>query len=226
MGENLEVHKFYPHKLNIGPCNSCFSCWDRKRLGECSKHDDFAQILDIYKRADYVLLAAPLYYFDFPATVKNVIDRFFITLEPALIAGPDGATTHPKRFARPRKAVLISSCGFPEIENFDLLRRHFRIICEHMEWRHAGELLVSASGMAHAPRMFDRKYELLRQAGAELARDAILPATTEAVAAPVLSAEDYRRVSNLSYEGGTINQAKVVAIVMKAMLGGPPKEDK
>jgi hypothetical protein len=221
MGADLEVHKFYPHKLNIKPCDSCFSCWGRKRPGVCAKQDDFTQILDVYKRADFFLLAAPLYFFDFPATVKNMIDRFFIVLEPAQVQNASGATTHPKRFGRHPRTVLISSCGFPEIENFDLLRRHFRIICEQTEWQHAGELLISAAGLANAPKLFDPKYELLRRAGAELAQGAVSEKTAAAISAPTVKPEYYRQISTLSYEGGLLNQAKVVGIVMKALLDRP-----
>jgi len=217
MGESLDVHKFYPHKMKIGPCTSCLSCWGKEKPGECVHKDDFEQILDVYKRADYLLVAAPLYVFDFPATVKNVIDRFFIDLQPAQIESSRGDTEHPKRFGRHPKAVLISSCGFPEIEHFDILRRHFRIICEHMGWRWAGEILISAAGAAHAPKLFDSKYELIRKAGAELAAGEISRETTEAIAAPVMSAKDYRRMATLSFEGGVIAKAKMAAIVMKAM---------
>jgi NAD(P)H-dependent FMN reductase len=221
MGSDVEVHKFYPHKMNIKPCDSCWSCWGHKRPGECAKQDDFAQILEVYKRADYFLLAAPLYIFDFPATVKNMIDRFFILLEPAQVALPGGGTEHPKRFGRHPKTVLISSCGFPEIENFDLLRQHFRIICRHMDWLHSGELLISAAGAANAPKVFDEKYDLLRQAGAELANGDVSDKTAAAIAAPVIKPEYYRQITTLNFEGGLVNQAKVVALVMKAMRDRP-----
>ena len=56
MGQNLEVHKFYPHEMKIGPCNSCWSCWGKKNPGQCAHKDDFEQILEVYKRADYFLL--------------------------------------------------------------------------------------------------------------------------------------------------------------------------
>src|SRR5665647_2250126 len=36
MGE-VEVHKFYPHKMKIGPCTSCWSCWQGKNKGECAQ---------------------------------------------------------------------------------------------------------------------------------------------------------------------------------------------
>ncbi len=220
MGENLEVQKFYPHKMKIGPCTSCWSCWGKKRPGECVQKDDFEQILSVYKRADYFLLAAPLYFFDLPATVKNVIDRFFVILEPAQIESPKGDTEHPKRFGRHPKAVLISSCGFPEIENFDVLRRHFRVVCEHADWKWSGEILISAAAAANAPRLFNRKYELIRTAGAELIDGEISQETTKAISAPVMPAKDYRRMATLSFEGGMMAKAKMASIAMKAMRGG------
>lgn len=217
MGDDLEVHKFYPHRMKIGPCTSCWSCWGRKSPGECVQNDDFQQILDVYRRADYFLLAAPLYVFDLPATVKNVIDRFFVVLEPAQIESHRGDTIHPKRFGRHPKAVLISSCGFPEMENFDILRRHFRIITEHMDWKWSGEILISASGAANAPRLFDRKYGLIKTAGTELLNGEISRETTEAIAAPVMPADDYRRMCTLSFEGGMMANAKIAAIAIKAI---------
>ncbi|MEI6846675.1 MAG: flavodoxin family protein [Chlorobiaceae bacterium] len=216
-GKELEVHKFYPHKMNIGPCNSCWSCWSKKNPGVCAQKDDFDHILDVFKRADYFLLAAPLYIFDFPATVKNVLDRFFILLEPTQIELPSGGSQHPKRFGRQPKSVLISSCGFPEIENFTLLSQHFRIISEHMEWKWSGELLISAAGAAHAPKMFDHKYKLIKKAGAELIKENISAATSKAIAASVMPAEDYRRMATLSFEGGLTSKMKMAAIAIKAI---------
>jgi NAD(P)H-dependent FMN reductase len=218
MGDGLSIHKFYPHKMNIGPCNSCWSCWDNKTPGQCAQQDDFQEIIDVYKRADYFLLAAPLYVFDFPATVKNMLDRFFINLEPALLESASGHTEHPTRFGRRPKTVLISSCGFPEMDNFDILRRHFRIICEHMALTWAGEILIPASGIARAPKLFDRKYDLIRAAGQELVRASISPETTAAIAAPVMAAEDYRRMATLSFEGTMTAKAKMAMIAVKALL--------
>ena len=217
MGAGIETHKFYPHKMNIGPCNSCWSCWNIKSPGQCVQQDDFQEIIEVYKRADYFLLAAPLYVFDFPATVKNMIDRFFIVLEPAQLPSADGLTRHPTRFGHHPKTVLISSCGFPEFDNFALLRQHFRIICEHMALDWAGEILIPASGIARAPKLFDGKYDLIRAAGAELTRGSISPETTAAIAAPVMAAEDYRRMATLSFEGTVAAKAKMALIALKAL---------
>jgi putative NADPH-quinone reductase len=216
-GVNFEVKRFYPHTMNIGPCTSCWSCWGKKRPGECVQNDDFRQILEVYKRADYILLASPLYIFDFPATVKNVLDRLFINLEPRQMVLASGGTFHPARFGRNPKAVLISSCGFPEIDNFELLRRHFRLICEHMTWRWSGEILVSAAGAATVPRLFDKKYDQIRKAGTELARGEITSSTSEAIGAPVMEAEEYRRMTTLCFERGVTSKLKAASLVFKAM---------
>jgi len=217
MGDNIEVKKFYPHKMKIGPCTSCWSCWGKKNPGECVQKDDFQEILEVYKKADYFLLAAPLYIFSLPATVKNVIDRFFILLEPSQIKSSRGYTEHPKRFNSHPKTVLISSCGFPEMENFDLLRQYFHKISDEMGWVWSGEILISASGIANAPKLFNRKYELLKKAGAELVEGCINIETTNEIAKPVMSAEDYRKMATVSFSGGILDKIKTVSIAMKAM---------
>ncbi|HPJ71237.1 MAG TPA: flavodoxin family protein, partial [bacterium] len=79
MGPGLELHKFYPHRMDINPCRGCWACWTKTK-GLCIQEDDFRPIAEVYARADYFLVAAPLYYFSLPATVKNVIDRFFCFL--------------------------------------------------------------------------------------------------------------------------------------------------
>lgn len=216
IGENVEVKKFYPHKMKIGPCTSCWSCWT-KTPGTCIQKDDFQQILDVYKQADYLLLATPLYVFGFPATVKNVIDRFFVILEPSQVKSPRGGTEHPRRFDSHPKIVLISSCGFPEIENFDILRQHFRKICDEIGLVWSGEILIPAAGIANVPKLFDEKYELIRKAGAELIDGQINKDTMDEISAPVMSAEDYRKMATANFTGGVIGKMKTVWIAMKAM---------
>ena len=223
MGKDLELHKFYPHKMDIKPCTGCWTCW-KKTKGQCVQKDDFQKIVDVYVRADYFLIAAPLYYFSFPATVKNVIDRFFCFLEPAQQASSRGGTEHLKRGDHHPKTVLISSCGFPEFENFDLLRSLFRRICEDMDWPHAGEILVPAAGAANAPKLFDKKLERIRQAGSQLVKDGIPPDTTKVIAQPVMPVEDYRAMCTANFSG-LLGKAKAAAIVMKAINWKPPSDD-
>jgi putative NADPH-quinone reductase len=215
MGDSVEVTKFYPHKMKIGPCLGCWKCWEKGTRGRCIQQDDFRLILAAYQKADYLLIAAPLYIFALPATVKNLLDRFFIILEPTQVRSERGGTEHPKRFDRHPKTVLISSCGFPEMDNFDLLRPYFRKVCSEFAWTWAGEVLISASGIANAPRLFDRKYELIKKAGAELLAGSISAATSDAISRMVMPAEDYRQMATASFDGGMLGKMKSVAIAMK-----------
>ena len=217
MGSDINLTKFYPHKMNIGPCTSCWSCWGKKNPGQCVQKDDFQQIMDAYEKADYFLWAFPLYVFDMPATVKNVLDRFFVLQKPTQIPGSDGLTEHPKRSTHSPKAVLISSCGFPKIENFELLRKHFEIICRHMGWQQAGEVLISASGADNIPSLFDDKLELIKKAGQELLNGNISPQTTQSIATPVIRPKDYRDMANAHFEGGIGAKLKMMTIGLKAI---------
>jgi hypothetical protein len=118
--------------------------------------------------------------------------------------------------------VLISSCGFPEFGNFEILRQHFRIVCDHMGWVWAGELLIPAAGAAHVPGLFKGKFRLLKRAGAELAGGVIAEETSAALAAPVMPAADYRRMATLSFRGGIAARAVLAALALKN-LGIPKK---
>jgi len=217
MGDGFEVRKFYPHKMKINPCRGCWACWRKENTGVCVQRDDFSEILDVYKQADYFLIAVPLYFFGFPATVKNVIDRFFIILEPGQYRSPRGASEHPKRFGCHPKTALISSCGFPEVENFGLLRQHFRIICEELEWAHSGEILLPAAGTANIPMLLERKYDLIRKAGTELASGSISKAITESIAGAVMPADDYRQMCTANFQGGIAGNLKRIYFGIKAM---------
>jgi len=217
MGEGFEVQKFYPHRMTIGPCLGCWACWKKANSGVCIQKDDFDIILNSYKEADYLLVAAPLYFFGLPATVKNVIDRFFVVLEPGQYKSPRGGTEHPKRFNRHPRTVLISSCGFPEFENFDLLRQHFVKICQEMDWKWAGEVLVPAAGNANVPRLLDSKYNLIRNAGAELIAGSISRATTEKIGATMMPANEYRKMCTANFNGRLVGNLTRTLIGIKAM---------
>jgi len=216
MGE-AEVHKFFPHKMKIGTCTSCWSCWQGKNKGECDQKDDFQLIYDVYKRCDYFIIASPVYVFGFPATVKNVIDRFFINLEPSQFLMDNGITNHPHRFTPKAKGVLVSSCGFPDMENFTLMSQHFKKLMMHMGLTWAGEILIPSAGAANVPHLFDDNFEAVRQAGAELAIGIISPEIMSTISNVPISKSDYRNMTNASFKGGLIGKTKTIVIGIKAL---------
>jgi multimeric flavodoxin WrbA len=199
MGQEYKVYKFYPHKMDIKPCIGCFHCWQKNYNGICIHRDEFEKILDIYKIADYVVFATPLYIFDFPATVKIVFDRLFIDLKSDQVE-VIGGTEHPKRFPRDRKAILISSCGFPDIEEFDIIKQHFAKICKAFGWEHAGNIFVSAAGLFHSSNLLDKKFDLIKSAGEEVSSDGkISEAIQHQISAYVMPKEVYRQMTTAAF---------------------------
>ena len=55
-----------------------------------------------------------------------MIDRFFINLGVTQFLVDSVLTYHPHRFTPKAKGVLISSCGFPEMENFSIISQHYK----------------------------------------------------------------------------------------------------
>lgn len=212
-----DVHKFYPHKMNIGPCTSCWSCWIGKNKGECIHKDDFQQIYDVYKRCDYFIVAAPVYVFGYPATVKNVIDRFFVNLEPLQFVREDGVTDHPQRFTPKAKGILVSSCGFPDMENFSLMSQHFKKWTKHGRLTWGGEVLIPAAGAANVPRLFNDNFDAIKQAGRELVENIISVETMGRICDVPMSKEDYREMVNASFRGGIAGRARATAIGINAL---------
>lgn len=225
MGE-VEVHKFYPHKMKIGPCTSCWSCWQGKNKGKCVQKDDFQSIYDVYKKCDYFVVAAPVYVFGFPATVKNLIDRFFVNLDSSQILMDNGITNHPQRFAPKAKGVLVSTCGFPDMENFTVMSDHFKKIMMHFGLTWAGEILIPCAGAANVPHLLDANIDAVKHAGSELVKGTVSSITMHTISYVPISKSDYREMTNAIFKGGLTGKAKAIAIGMKAIRNkGKKKQD-
>ena len=155
--------------------------------------------------------------FGYPASVKNVIDRFFVNLEPSQYVRDDGITDHPQRFTPKAKGVLISSCGFPDMENFSLISQHFQKWMRHGGLTWGGEVLIPAAGAANVPRLFNDNFDAIKQAGRELVENIISQETMDRISDVPISKEDYREMTNASFRGGITGRAKATAIGIKAI---------
>ncbi len=74
----------------------------------------------------------------------------------------NGLTNHPQRYAPKAKGVLVSTCGFPDMENFALMSEHFKKIMMHMGLTWAGEILIPSAGAANVPHLLDNNIEAVR----------------------------------------------------------------
>ena len=73
-----QVIKFETAKKVIGGCKACDKCWS---LGTaCVFRDDFAELEPLIEKADVIVLATPLYWFNMSAQIKpRLIDCMHMT---------------------------------------------------------------------------------------------------------------------------------------------------
>ena len=139
-----------------------------------------AAALDAMAAADLVVFGTPLYHFSMTGLMKTFFDRLLPAAEPWLIEDSRhlGLTTHPHRRRAPSRAMLVSPCGFPEVEHFRPLVETFRYIAERHHWEWMGELLRPGaeplSRTALLP-LFAGYLADVRRAGAALIHDGRIP---------------------------------------------------
>jgi len=136
-----DVELFYTKDLNIKPCQGEFTCWI-KTPGQCFQKDDM-QMLYPKLNADVIVFASPVYVDGINGPLKNLIDRCIPVAEP-FIELRDGHCRHPlrdKTGTKTGKVVLVSTCGFWEMDNFEPAVFHMKAACRNMNRTFAGALL-------------------------------------------------------------------------------------
>lgn len=85
----------------ISYCTGCRICLD---TGTCVLEDDLAQVASLIRQSDMIVLAAPVYWANVPAAVKNLFDRMLGT-----------AMEETGRFPKPRlsgkRYVFLTACN-------------------------------------------------------------------------------------------------------------------
>jgi multimeric flavodoxin WrbA len=135
-----EVELFYTRNLQIHPCQGDLACW-ANTPGMCSQKDDMEMLLPKLADADIWVFATPVYVDGMPGPLKNIVDRAIPLVQP-FFELRDGHCRHPLREeVKHGRLVLVASCGFWEMDNFDPLLVHVRAMCRNMGREFAGALL-------------------------------------------------------------------------------------
>ena len=175
------VELFYTRKLNINPCTGEFDCWI-KTPGECYQKDDMQMLLPRIREADIMVFATPVYVDGVTGPMKNLMDRMIPCLQP-FFELRDGHCRHPLcEGTKSFKIVLVSNCGFWEVDNFDPLLLHIKAFCKNASSEFAGALLrphgEGMSVMADMGRSPDDIFEAAKEAGRQLVEDGEMSAET------------------------------------------------
>ena len=130
--ESTNVESLDISKLQIAGCKGCFVCW-KATPGQCAIKDDMSVVIEKILWADVIVYSFPLYYFNVPGTLKNLIDRQLPMVLPFMSEREDGigSGSHDARYDMSgKKYVLVSTCGFYSAKgNYDSVRNMFDHIC-------------------------------------------------------------------------------------------------
>lgn len=202
--KEAEVQLFYTKKLEINPCQGEFTCWV-KTPGECFQKDDMQKLLSPLAEADILVLATPVYVDGIAGPMKNLLDRMIPLIQP-FFELRDGHCRHPARGRnKQRKLVLVSNCGFWEMDNFNPLLVHMKAISKNMGCEFAGALLrphgPALKGMMQMGVPVDDIFEAAKEAGRQLVEDGRMSAETlNVVSRELLPLDKYVETVNQRFQ--------------------------
>lgn len=97
------TEKIYLIDLTLKPCMGCCAC---QKLGRCVINDDFNALAEKVREADVLVFSSPTYISNVTSCAKRFFDRGYSLFKE----GKFGPVYHHDK---PKKAILITSCGAP-----------------------------------------------------------------------------------------------------------------
>lgn len=134
---------------DIHPCTGCNACG---MSGPCIHKDDYEKTLKgLIMDADMLVFVMPVYYYNWPAQMKNVVDRFY-------------SYTGELTAAR-KKTALIGAAWDNTNSVFEIVTAYYRKLCDYMSFRDQGVIEgrgCGTPGMTRSSKFMKAAYELGR----------------------------------------------------------------
>lgn len=184
-----ETENIFLAKHKIQQCQGCFSCWFNKP-GECILQDNMRELLQLYNESDIVCFATPIYTWNMTALLKNFIDRL-APLKCPKITEKSGNYDLQDSKEKTQKFVVISNCGFPGDNNFEVLRASVACCNPSLEiYRNCGKLLKTKNPIAH--EKIEQWLKVVEKSGREMVeRGNISADIAEALKMQLMSVKEY-----------------------------------
>lgn len=201
-GLETQVEQIDVCKMHIEGCRGCFACW-KATPGRCCMDDDMTMVIDRILWADLIIYSFPLYYFNVPGTLKNLIDRQLPMVLPFMSERTDGvgSGSHDARYDMSgKKYVLISTCGFYSASgNYDSVHSMFDHICGKDNY----ETIFCGQGELFSIKELAAKTEAylktVTQAGTEYAEGRITSETHDKLKALLYPKEVFEKMADASW---------------------------
>ena len=138
------VTTFFLDGMTINGCKGCLG-GGKNPDSPCVQKDDMEKIYPVYKEADIVVMASPLYYWNLSGQLRTAFDRLFAVAE----CNAD--------YSNPQKncALLMAAEG----HDFDEVTIYYNKLSEHLNWNNLGMVLA---GGVNEPGEIEGKPELVQ----------------------------------------------------------------
>lgn len=188
--EGARTETVYLAEKKIADCLGCTWCWF-KTPGVCRHKDDVPSLHEKMRAADILVYATPLYVCNMNGIMKRFLDRIMPLAEPYQVYD-NGVCRHPHEGNTGIRTVLVSTCGFPGLRNFDPLVMTFRRIAEVGDGElEAAVLFPSSVLLARDPCPAAEQLEYVYRAGKEITGEGISRETVEGYSRPYVDPESY-----------------------------------
>jgi len=142
-----EVSEYDVVHADIRNCTGCNACG---MAGACVLKDDYEhELKDLIRAADMLVFAFPVYYYNWPAQVKAVVDRFY-------------SFTYELTGMR-KKAVMLTVAWDNDGTVFRIVDAYYDRICEYMHFEDCGRVEGGGCGtpeMTRSTRFPQAAYDL------------------------------------------------------------------
>lgn len=202
---DIEVEIINLQEKNIKSCTGEFGCWTATP-GKCILEDDMDELLPKYLEAQIVIWATPLYHYGITSIMKKFMERTLPLFLPFVQPEPEHLNLYRHPYREPekmtgKKHVLISTCGFPTLENnYEGVEKQFDNLFGPGEWE---KILCVEGELLGRPQMenFTQPYlELVKAAGREyIGQMHISENTKEGLAKPFVEIPEFLDMANLSW---------------------------
>ncbi len=211
----VDTDLFYTAKMDINPCSGRFICWT-KTPGECKWDDDMEKVYPKLKDSKIWIFSTPVYVDGVTGQMKILMDRLIPLVKPFFEIRDDHCRHPPREETGSGKVVLISSCGFWEMDNFDPLLAHMEAFCKNTGMDFAGALLRPHGGALRKMKEMgidpEDVLEAAEDAGKQLATDGeMAEETLETVSQEILPRDKYMELAN-KYFGEALEDRRVADI--------------
>ncbi len=179
-GSQVEIERLDLASMKIASCKGCFACW-KNTPGSCCIKDDMQQVIQKMLESKLIVWSFPLYYFNVPGLLKNLIDRQLPMSLPFMSENESGygSGSHDARYDMSGvRHVLVSTCGFYSAKgNYDSVTKMF----DHFLGRGNYATIFCGQGeLFNVPELSERTgqyLETVKKAGCEYADGQISDAT-------------------------------------------------